>query len=116
MPDIPFTGIYRARCTNVVDGDTVDLVIDLGFHLTATVRVRLLGINTPEMVGKDREKALEAKKFVQDRLLDVGTWSIKAETKRDPDSFGRYLATIWYGDKNLNQELVDAGLAVEYRR
>ena len=122
----PFSGRYRARCTHVVDGDTIDVTVDLGFHLTATMRLRLWGVNTPEMHDKDpgiRKKAAEAKEYT---LLCMPPhkgeeWPLSIETLKDPDVFGRWLAKVWYADATevthfLNDELVSTGLAVEFMR
>jgi len=122
----PFSGRYRARCTKVVDGDTIDVVVDLGFHLTATMRIRLWGINTAEMKDKDpamRKQAAEAKEFVLLRMPpNAGeTWPLFLETLKDPDNFGRWLAKVWYKDPDgteimLNDELITVGLAEAFRR
>jgi micrococcal nuclease len=123
----PFYGHYRARCTKIVDGDTLDLVVDLGFRLNSTMRVRLWGIDTAEMNDKDpalRKKAQEAKEFV---ILKVPTasapdeWPLRIDTYKDPDHFGRGLAVVHYLDAegkeiSLNDELVAVGLAEIYRR
>lgn len=124
----PFSGRYRARCTRVVDGDTIDVTVDLGFHLSATMRLRLWGIDTAEMNAKDdalRKQAQEAKDFVGVMVLSPAgstEWPIKIETLKDTDSFGRWLAKVWYLDTTkgfevlLNDELIIAGLAEAYRR
>jgi micrococcal nuclease len=121
----PFPGgIYRARCTNVVDGDTVDLTVDLGFHVYAAVRFRLLGINAPEMRAKDsatRALAQKAKEQMAAWLLIVGDWPLLVSSmKPDTDDFGRWLARISWKDAAgavhcANDDLLAAGLAVVYR-
>jgi len=125
----PFQGIYRARCTRVVDGDTCDVVLDLGFHLTATFRLRLWGVNTPEMHAKDpaeRVLAANAANFLANRLMMIhedeeDEWPLRVETLRDTDSFGRWLAKVAYTDPDgndvlVNDELVMNGHAVPFRR
>jgi micrococcal nuclease len=109
---------YRAIIVNVVDGDTVDAVVDAGFKVTTTQRLRLLGVDTAELTAKDpveRAKAQEAKLFVIEQLLNK-TVRIKTEKA---DSFGRYLATIYLkllgGDETFNQLLLDKGLAEPYK-
>jgi micrococcal nuclease len=85
------------RVDQVVDGDTFDLVLDVGFHLHATVRCRLLGYDTPELHhGSSNErargqqaKAITAAWFGQP---DRRYW---VRTEKDPDSFGRWLADTW---------------------
>lgn len=116
---------YAARCLRVIDGDTIDVVIDLGFHLTASLRLRLYGIDTPELISKDpvmRQLALDAKAHVTACLpLGLAGFPLRIDTKRDPDVFGRWLANVWYAPPGgaptlLNDELVARGLAKPYRR
>jgi micrococcal nuclease len=105
--------IYDATIVNIVDGDTVDAVIDLGFSLTMKLRLRFYGIDTQEMNDKDpvlREQAQRAKASVSDRILNK---QVVLETYK-PDKYGRYLADIYYAGAHLNKELVTEGLAVEY--
>jgi micrococcal nuclease len=113
------TFIYKAEVTNVVDGDTVDMVIDQGFYNQTKQRVRLLRVNTPELTDKDpavRQKALEAKQFVINTVLNKKV-VIRSEKS---DSFGRFLAEVYYLDgevqKNLSDELINGGLAVHYTK
>ena len=105
---------YKAIITNVVDGDTVDAVIDVGFKMTTTQRLRLLGVDTAELTSKDlieRAKAQEAKLYVMEQLLGK---SVLIKTEK-ADSFGRYLATISINGLNFNQSLLDKGLATPYK-
>jgi micrococcal nuclease len=106
---------YKATVIRIVDGDTVELTIDLGFTVQWKSTCRLFGINTPELISKDsalRLKALEAKQYVIDRL-PIGT--VVHISSRQLDKYGRPLADIYYTAemKHLNQELLDAGLAVK---
>lgn len=106
--------VYNALVTNVVDGDTIDATVYLGFYVAASIRFRLKGINTPEMNDSDpviREAAQRAKKRVQDLILNkqVSLRSFKT------DKYGRWLADI-YLDQNstINNLLINEGLAVAY--
>lgn len=117
------TYIYRGKCLRVVDGDTVDLMIDAGFKLTVTARFRLAGINTPELKSADeaeRARALEAKNFLTEKIMpavvEVGQWPLTVQTMKDPDVYGRWLARILVGDEDVNQTLLDRGFASIYRR
>jgi micrococcal nuclease len=111
---------YAARVVKVVDGDTLDVVIDLGFDIHHKARVRLVGINTPESRTKDlEEKALgmAAKHYVEDWCLGCGK-DVFIKTEKDATGkYGRILARI-YADENqqvcLNDQLIDAGHATEY--
>ncbi len=109
---------YKAQVDRVVDGDTMDLVIDLGFKITTFQRIRLRGINTPETynVKKDSEeykKGMEAKNYVIARLNE-NNMEVIVETDKDVGKFGRYIGIIRLADKEqtLNDELVEKGLAV----
>lgn len=103
------SGLYhfKAYCANVVDGDTVDLVIDVGFKMTTYQRVRLLGIDTPE---RGQVGFAEAKNYVERRLLDK---NVIVETYKS-DAFGRYLANIIVDGVNINDDLITLGLAIPY--
>ena len=116
--------IYKASVVKVVDGDTVDCEIDLGFHTKMVKRVRLAEIDTPELNSKDplvREKAVAAKDYVTGWLGSV-EFCIKTELDRG-DKYGRVLGWIYplsTGTSDLSQTLnhvlVEAGHAVWYGR
>tara|TARA_B110000285_G_C14612191_1_gene375423 strand:+ start:181 stop:519 length:339 start_codon:yes stop_codon:yes gene_type:complete len=104
---------YKATCTSVYDGDTVTLDISLGFNITMhKQKVRLLGINTPEVRGEEREDGLVSR----DRLRELidGKDVIIATHKDKGGKYGRLLATIYLDGVNINQQLVDEGLAEAY--
>lgn len=108
---------YRARVTNVVDGDTLDCEIQLGFYVAATHRLRLLRVDTAELNSRDpleRAKALEAKQFLIEQVLN----RVAVIQTFKADSFGRFLAEVYYEidgvQLNLNDELLKAGLAKEW--
>lgn len=108
---IPY--VYRVLSVRrVVDGDTVDLTIDLGFYLSAALRFRLLGVNTPE---PGYPGAAEATAFVTAWLALPGPMTIAS---RKADSFGRWLADVRRdgSSTSLSVELLDAGHAVPYAR
>ncbi len=110
------TWIYRARILRVIDGDTMEVLIDVGFHGTQTEQLRLLGVNAPETRGPERPRGLEATAWVT-RWVEAhrghGDWPFLIQTERD-DAFGRYLAVVWAWDEalSLNAQLVAAGQAV----
>lgn len=122
MPEVPWT--WNAQVVNVVDGDTIDVLIDCGFHATRTERVRLLGINCPET----KEAAGKvATKFTADWTHEAGyDWHVNANNKgfwalvvqtHKSDAFGRYLAYVWRTSDGrcLNDDLLDSGNAVPFR-
>ena len=98
---------------HVVDGDTLDVVFDVGFYLTTRVRLRLARINAPEVNGPDKPTALAAKQFVAD-WTSKNAGAMYGHTQKT-DVFGRYLCEIvtTAGD-NLSDDLLAAGLAVPY--
>jgi len=126
MSDYPFfPGTYRARCVRVIDGDTADFEVDAGFHMRYVGRFRLLGVDTPELNATDpvkRSLALSAYETLKTLLFPgFAVWQVKlANVKRDPDSFGRYLAcpfVIKEGNEiDVCAFLVDHGLATPYAR
>jgi len=100
---------YKAKLVRVIDGDTVDLLVDLGHRITIKERYRLSGINTPEVRGKEREAGLAAKRFLMWELRE----DLVIQTDLDKKGkYGRYLATLYVDGRNINQALVDAGHAV----
>lgn len=99
----------------IVDGDTVDVVIDLGFDITRKERVRLNGIDTPETLTKDaveKKYGLEAKEYVEKWFSEQK--EILIRTYKD-DKYGRTLGDF-YGneEKTLNTLLVEQGFAWVY--
>ena len=109
---------YKATVERIVDGDTIDVIIDLGFKITTNQRIRLAGINTPETytVKKDSEeykKGVAARQYVEQRLAENNN-TMLIETDKYTGKFGRYIGTIYLDDtsKTLNDELVEKGFAV----
>lgn len=91
---------YKAIITNVVDGDTFDMDIDLGFNIHIHERVRLLDIDTPEKFGKEKELGLIVKQYATDCFLgeEVIIRSEKSDVAADTDSFGRWLVKVTLDD------------------
>lgn len=107
---------YNCKIVRVVDGDTVDVDVDLGFNLWKHgERIRLFGIDTEEVRTKDAEEkasGLEAKAAVERMLHKGGTYRLVTEEK---DKYGRYLGYIYVAGKvSVNDALLRAGLAVPY--
>lgn len=111
-------GSFRGVCEYVVDGDTMDVFLDLGLYQYAYERVRLQDVDTPEIYGRasdeERERGHEAKRFVEERILGQ---PVIVHTDRDETSFGRFTARIsFYRDgewRDLGSALVAAELAEE---
>jgi len=104
------------KITKIVDGDTIDLDIDLGFSLTISHRVRLKGVNSPESRTTDLEekkKGLAAKEWLTEQLSKEGEWII--ETYKE-DKYGRILGTLYMiGEPvTINERMLNEGIAVPY--
>lgn len=95
---------YKAIITNVVDGDTFDMDIDLGFNIHIHERVRLLDIDTPEKFGKEKELGLTVKQYAIKNFLgkEVVIKSEKSDMAANTDSFGRWLVKVTVdGEKDI---------------
>jgi micrococcal nuclease len=105
--------------TGIVDGDTIDVVIDLGFDIMFESRVRLAGIDTPESRTKDKaEKILgiESKEYLKKILKDAKSVIIKTEKMNSSEKYGRILGWV-YVDGNtvsLNEIMINDGYAWGY--
>ena len=108
---------YRAKLDRVVDGDTIDVVLDLGFDLHMTARIRFVGINAPESRTRDlveKQKGLEAKRFVEDWIGNTDTLIVQTQFDKK-GKFGRILGSILNADGAcLNDEMVSLGHATPY--
>ena len=106
---------YSATLIKIVDGDTVDVLIDLGFNTTKKERVRLLGIDTPESATKDlaeKKLGIEAKEYIIQWFTK--NTPFRLQTTKD-DKYGRILGVFTGLDgKTLNTRLVDEGYAWAY--
>lgn len=101
--------LYRAIVLRWIDGDTVDLSVDLGFSIQSRQRFRVTGVDAPE---RGQAGYAEATAFMQ-RMAPPGRSLVVASTKAD--KYGRYLAVLHLGDgTTLNKRLLDSGLAKSY--
>ena len=110
---------YVKKVENVVDGDTIDVLIDLGFDILFASRVRLAGIDTPESRTKDlKEKALglESKEYLKKHLKDAKSVVIKTEKMNSSEKYGRILGWVYInGDtESLNDKMINDGYAWGY--
>ena len=110
---------YVRKVDNVVDGDTIDVLIDLGFDILFASRVRLAGIDTPESRTKDlKEKALglESKEYLKKALKDAKSVVIKTEKMDSSEKYGRILGWVYInGDTvSLNDMMINDGYAWGY--
>ena len=107
---------YKCKVTNVVDGDTVDVDIDLGFGVwLRDQRIRLYGIDTPESRTSDPSEKLYGKAAAEflKKWLDGGDVTIKTH-KDGRGKFGRILGELWVFDTNINKKMIEEHHAVEY--
>ena len=104
---------------NVVDGDTIDVVIDLGFDILFASRVRLAGIDTPESRTTDKaEKALglEAKEYLKKYLKDAKSVVIRTEKMDSSEKYGRILGWVYVNgeSESVNNKMINDGYAWGY--
>jgi micrococcal nuclease len=110
---------FVKEVTKVVDGDTIDVVIDLGFDIMFFSRVRLAGIDTPESRTKDKAEkilGLESKEYLKKYLKDAKSVVIKTEKMNSSEKYGRILGWVYInGDtESLNDKMINDGYAWGY--
>lgn len=110
---------YVKKVNKIVDGDTIDVDIDLGFDISFSSRVRLAGIDTPESRTSDKmEKALglESKAYLKHAIDSAKSVIIKTEKLDSSEKYGRILGWVFLdgSDKSINQEMIDKGYAWGY--
>lgn len=101
---------YKAEVLDVIDGDTLDLRVDLGFHTYTRVRVRLADVDTNEIYGVRKESeeyklGMEQTKFVKEWLPDDGHVTIRTE-KDETGKYGRWIARIYSDGEQLADALL----------
>ena len=109
---------YRVKkVTKIVDGDTIDVLLDMGFDILYQQRVRLFGIDTPESRTRDKEEkkyGLLSKYFLKAELSLGKKITVKTYKGDETGKFGRILGDIWIDGKSVNQKMCDKGYAVPY--
>jgi micrococcal nuclease len=112
--------IYRVRQVHkVVDGDTIDVDIDLGFDVSLAKRVRLAGVDTPESRTKDeyeKKLGLEAKEWLKHKLENAKDIIIKTELPDSTEKYGRILGWLYINNEpaSLNEKMIQEGYAWSY--
>jgi micrococcal nuclease len=107
---------YNAKLIRVIDGDTIDALIDLGFDVWIKKRIRLYGINTPETRTRDLEEK-KAGLAAEERLIAL-LWESDNEFVLESHGVGKYgrcLGVLFIGETNINTLLLSEGLAEEYK-
>ena len=109
---------FEGVVTRVVDGDTIDLTICLGFDVSVNIRVRLFGIDTPEVhgvkkVSEEYKKGVKASEFVHEWLINNGSDVVVETFKQKKGKYGRWIARIYSKDESsiLNEDLLASGNA-----
>ena len=107
---------YKCKLVRVVDGDTVDVDIDLGFGVwLRKQRIRLYGIDTPESRTSDPIEKVYGNAAKDFLIKWTGAGELRIKTHKDAKGkFGRILGELWTFDTNINQTLVDNHHAVRY--
>ena len=108
---------YVATVKHIVDGDTVDMLVDLGFNVSTLVRFRLEGINAPEMTGGARELGKAARGHLDALLASAQLGLIRVDSK-GRDKYGRWIAQLQYADGasgniiNVSDRMIADGFAI----
>ena len=117
---------YNFRVTKinrVVDGDTIDVTLDLGFSLTKKERVRIAGVDTPEKRTRnleEKELGIDATNWLKDKIKDTLTGddelTIRTELVGGVGKYGLLLGWLYVGDDDysLNEQMITEGYAWEY--
>jgi micrococcal nuclease len=110
---------YVRKVEGIVDGDTIDVLIDLGFDILFASRVRLAGIDTPESRTKDlaeKKLGLESKEYLKYKLKDAKSVKIKTEKMDSSEKYGRILGWLFIDDQeiSINEQMISEGYAWVY--
>jgi micrococcal nuclease len=112
--------IYRIRSIHkVVDGDTIDADIDLGFSISLTKRIRLAGVDTPESRTADaneKKLGLESKEWLKKRCENAKDILIKTELPDSTEKYGRIIGHLFINgeETSLNEQMIAEGYALAY--
>jgi micrococcal nuclease len=110
---------YVREVKNIVDGDTIDVTIDLGFDILFASRVRLAGIDTPESRTTDKAEkvlGLEAKDYLKKQLKDAKSVIIRTEKMDSSEKYGRILGWVYINgeSESINNKMINDGYAWGY--
>ena len=107
----PIVFTYLGKIIRIIDGDTYDAVVDLGFKLIHAIQIRLNIADTPEIRGEEKKEGKKVSKYVENLILDK--YVVITTIKKD--SFGRWLSDVWYSKDgeifNLAKHLLEKGYA-----
>ena len=117
MADKPQPYSYRVKSiVKIIDGDTFDCILDLGFDVLLEARVRMMGIDTPESRTRDLEEkkfGLLAKEYLTEKLATEDL-IVTTEVDNEKGKFGRILGWVWANGINVNKQMIDENMAVAY--
>ena len=117
IPGLALDHIYPAKVERVVDGDTIIVSLSLGLDVVLEHQwIRLYGIDAWETRGEEREKGLEAKEYLEERLKE-GNIEIEISPEwgqNGKGSFGRWLGIVFVDGVDINAEMMEKGHAEEY--
>ena len=111
------------KINKVVDGDTIDVTLDLGFSLTKKERVRIAAVDTPEKRTRnleEKELGIDATNWLKDKIKDTlagdNELTIRTELVGGVGKYGRLLGWLYVGDDvtSLNEQMISEGYAWEY--
>ena len=108
---------YGCQVTRIVDGDTVDVILDLGFSILHKCRVRLYGIDTPESRTRDKDEKARGKiasKYLKDAIDNGKKVVLRSKLKDSKGKYGRVLGEVIVDDININVSMIENYLAVAY--
>lgn len=106
--------VRTAEVKRVIDGDTLEVIVDSGFKYYTVERIQVAGIKTDDIIGENKtDRGLLAKKFVEELLFEGSFITIQS---KEIDGFGRWVCEVYYhddleGQVNLAQRLLDEDLA-----
>ncbi len=100
---------YSAKIIDVYDGDTFTFEVDLGFSIQVTEKLRLYGINTPEVRGSEKIFGKEVRDYVSDLILGK---TVRLEVFKK-GKFGRYIGKVWFAHNGIETDLTELLLSQE---
>ena len=108
---------YGCTVTRVVDGDTIDVVLHLGFSILHKCRVRLYGIDTPESRTRNKDEKARGKlaaKYLEDAINNGTKVVLRSKLKDSKGKYGRVLGEVVVDDININVSMIENYMAVAY--
>ena len=118
MADIVTPFAYKVKSIKkIIDGDTFDCILDLGFDVLLEARVRMAGMDTPESPTRDltaKKFGLASKDYLVEKINSAEDIIVRTELDNEKGKFGRILGTVYLDGVNVNQKMVDEHYAVSY--